>query len=122
MDIPRSPKKKGKLYSSGNNHQNASDPVSSEERGSASEAVVTDVDLEIKVTLSRSVLYQTGSQAYPISHKSSFLDDESQLSAEVTKTIEAREMELYKLQVESERVQRQYLDVSDNYDELDIYF
>jgi hypothetical protein len=92
--------------------------------GAALAGIATGVDLDIKATLHKSMNYQVGSQAFPLAGlasskgggdnaQSRFLRDESEMSAEVIKCIEAREQELFKLQVEAQNVHAQYLNASE---------
>ena len=72
--------------------------------------VLSGVDLDIKVTLSKSLNYQVGSQGFPLQRRSTFLAEEAELTSLVTKFIEAREEEIFKLRIESEKVSRVYLE------------
>jgi hypothetical protein len=67
-------------------------------------------ELEIKVTLSRNIVYQVGSQGFPIAKSRRFIGQEAELSAEVTKSIESRESELSNLQLSAERALRKYME------------
>lgn len=67
-------------------------------------------ELEIKVTLSRSIIYQVGSQGFPIAKSRRFVSQEAELSTEVTKCIESRESELFTLQLNAERALRKYME------------
>jgi len=94
--------------------------------------IESGVDLDIKVTLSKGVHYQVGSQGYPLAlspvarakskaitglaldttlteDQSKFLQEESYLSSLVTKMVEAREEEVFRLQIEEQKVTQVYL-------------
>lgn len=76
----------------------------------AMKGVLTGVDLDIKVTLSKGIHYQTGSQGFPLARRKGFLEEEAELSGIVTKCIEAREEEIFALRIESEKVSKTYLE------------
>ena len=76
----------------------------------AMKGVLTGVDLDIKVTLSKGIHYQTGSQGFPLARRRGYLEEEAELSSMVTKCIEAREQEILTLRIESEKVSKTYLE------------
>jgi len=49
-----------------------------------------EVDIDIETTLSRNTMYQMGSQALGISNDPAFLEQEAELTSEVTNRIETR--------------------------------
>ena len=87
----------------------ASTATSDSETLMKNHGVISGVDLDIKVTLSKGIHYQTGSQGFPLARRKDFLSEEAELSSFVTKCIEAREEEVFALRIESEKVTKAYL-------------
>eukprot|EP00605_Chrysophyceae_sp_TOSAG23-4_P001865 GSChrysophyteH1.ASY1.ANO1.2057.1 assembled CDS len=118
--VLRKKKNKRNQTASGSNSKANLEEQAAAATSAALNKIASGVDLDIKVTLSKGTQYQVGSQGYPLSKKANYTMQEAQLYAQVTKYIEAREAELFKLQIESNKCHQSYLEAGDRIQDLDI--
>lgn len=72
--------------------------------------IVSGAAFEVKVTMSHNVEYQIGSQGYTLGNGTTFRNMETQLSADVLKRIEEREMALFELRLEAAKLLKRYFE------------
>jgi hypothetical protein len=91
----------------------SSSKQSKKKKGEEKSLLMSNTDLNIRVTLSHHINYQVASQGYMLSKDSSndvFIRQESELATEVTKYVEMREASIYTLRLEAEKAQQKYLE------------